>query len=157
MNIMIYSQREHPFSLQTGAGYYEGFHAGLQYSYFSRHITSASLGFDKNVFSTGTLVTFTLEHDYGWIHKNSNPEEFSWTLQGKASIWYLEDEYYKWHVLSLSLTLNRNIILGPKVYLSIDAGPLFNIVLANHRKTFEEVGWPNSVRPNVRILVHYRL
>ena len=156
LSIIVYSQKESSFIFQTGVGYYEGFHGGIQYSYFSQHATSLSIGFDMNVFSEGTLVSLIIEHDYGWIKNTQKDNLYSWTIQGKASIWYLEDEFYKWHVLSLSPAINRNFNLSPKIWISLDTGPVFNIVLANHRKTFEEVGWPKSVSPNARLLFHYR-
>ena len=69
----------------------------------------------------------------------------------------MENEYYRFNVLSIAPAITRNISVNKKIYLSLDIGPLFNIVLESYRKTFKEIGWPYHVMPNFKFQIAYKI
>jgi hypothetical protein len=77
---------------------------------------------------------------------------YKWHIGCRAVFWQLDDPYYLWKAVSIIPSINRNLQILKKVKMNLDAGPAFNIVLSNKRKTFEQVGWPYHVMPELRMI-----
>jgi hypothetical protein len=143
------------FNFFGGYGFYEGINLGSEYFFDSKKQSiSLSMGFDnftkKNQENMSVLFSYNLS-----IFRNYkvDPDKFKWHLNSKAVLWQLEDEYYLWRVVSIIPSINRIFYIYKNLKLSLDAGPSFNIVLYNKRKTYKEVGWPYHVMPDYRLLL----
>jgi len=139
-----------------GYGFYEGYNVGGEY-YFKTgiHSMSLSLGYDRliNKNNNQESLSFALAYNHAILRNHTNrTDNFKWSLSNRIVLWQLEDNYYLWRAISLIPSISRRFIISKNINLSIDAGPSFNIVLYNSRKTFKEVGWPYHVMPNCRVL-----
>lgn len=142
------------FSL--GYGFYEAINAGIKYNFNNQDKIGISFGMDNYIINREKYYSIIFEYDCAILkRKKTNNQNYKWFWNNKLIYWHLEDDYYKWNVISICLSLNRNIYINDKIFISIDAGPIFNIVLRNIRKTFDEVGWPYHVMPNFRLLLNY--
>ena len=148
------SQHQRRFDFFTGYGLYEGINIGASYI-FKTDTQSIGLSF-------GTCKIFNKQENYFSIiteynisilrHRKNSDNKFIWYLTNKLVLWHLEDEYYIWRVISFVPSLNRYFYINKRHRISVDAGLSLNIVVYNYRKTFEEVGWPYHVLPNMRVV-----
>lgn len=138
-----------------GYGYYEGFHSGCEY-YFNQRSHSINLSVGYNNIKRYNQVSYSLAIGYDFAifrDRKNGSDNFKWNVSNRAVLWQLEDEYYLWRAISLIPSISRRFTIYKGLDMSVDAGPSFNIVLYNDRKTFREVGWPYHVLPNARILL----
>ena len=150
---LIRSQFFSQVDLFTGYGYYEGFVIGSEYCFKQKkHSLNLYTGFDN--FNEHHNYTLSAGYNLGIFENRKNYNElYKWQLCATAVYWYLEDEYYIWQAISLVPSLQRNLFLTGKIRIAVNAGPSFNIILYNKRKTFKEVGWPYHIMPEFRILL----
>jgi hypothetical protein len=147
------SQISSKFDFFLGYGFYEGINAGAEF-YFKSYTQSVSLSIGANNLFDKKQKYFALIPEYNiaiFRHRRNPDDLFKWHVNNKFVFWQLDDEYYKWRVISFIPSLNRQFSLFKKLSISIDAGPSFNLVIYNKRKTFKEVGWPYHVLPNIRV------
>ena len=147
------SQTPSRVDLFLGYGYYEGINIGAEY--FLKSYTSSicfSIGSNYLFESKKKYIAIIPTYNIAILRSRKNSEYFfKWHLNNKIVYWQLEDEFYKWKVISLIPSISRQYSISQKLSVSVDAGPSFNIVLYNKRKTFMEVGWPYHVLPDFRI------
>jgi hypothetical protein len=143
------------WQINSGFGFYEGFHAGAKYNYRPNLRIGLSLGSQFGIIKDQQYYDLTFQHD--WTFRKKNRELTSWSLDKKLVFWYLEDKYYKWFVLSMEPAIGKTFILNDKFNIHIDAGPVFMVVLYFKRKTFDEVGWPRYFLGTATIKIEYKL
>ena len=148
------AQSPSKFDFFGGYGYYEGYNIGSGYYFDQRfHSMSLSIGYDRLKQNNQESFSLTLGYDFAiFRERTNNSENFKWHVSNRAVLWQLEDDFYLWRAVSLIPSISRRFNVYKSIDMSIDAGPSFNIVLYNKRKTFKEVGWPYHVMPNFRIL-----
>jgi hypothetical protein len=148
------AQSPSKFDFFAGYGYYEGYNIGSEYYFDQRfHSISLSIGYDRLKRNNQESFSLTLGYNFAILRDHRNKSEnFKWNVSNRAVLWQLEDDFYLWRAVSLIPSISRRFNVYKSIDMSIDAGPSFNIVLYNDRKTFKEVGWPYHVMPNARIL-----
>jgi hypothetical protein len=147
------AQNHSGFDYFVGYGYYEGVHFGAAYQFKSdtQSISLALGGFYRPEYDE-KLYAVTASYNIAIFRKRTDSNNlFKWHLNNKFVFWQMEDEYYKWIVVSFIPSLCRQFSINQKLKISVDAGPALNLVLYNERKTYEEVGWPYHVYPNFSI------
>ena len=149
------AQSTSKFDFFAGYGYYEGYTIGSEYYFNQRyHSMNLSIGYDRLKHNNQESFALTLGYDFAIIRdRTNNSDNFKWHVSNRAVFWQLEDDFYLWRAVSLIPSISRRFNVFKSIDMSIDAGPSFNIVLYNKRKTFKEVGWPYHVMPNFRILI----
>lgn len=150
------AQPSSSFKLTGGYGFYEGYSVGTLYSFKNQKSgIGLSAGIDR-FWNNQLYYAFTAEHNLSVFRSAVNIDQsYKWFLCTKAVFWNYHDAYYTWRVVSAVPSLGRHIILSSKLKMAVDAGIAINFVVYNKRKTFEEVGWPYHVLPNMRILFIY--
>jgi hypothetical protein len=147
------SQSQSRFDFFIGYGFYEGIHIGSEY-FLKSKTQSISLvlgGFYQSNHSE-KYYAITPSYNIAIFRKRADSNNlYKWHLNNKFVFWQLEDEYYKWMVVSFIPTLCRQFSINQKIKISIDAGPSMNLVLYNERRTYKEVGWPYHVYPNFSV------
>jgi len=148
------SQDVNRFHFLAGYGFYEGYTVGGEYILGEgKQSLYFSGGYDKSNKKHQEYASLSLGFNLAVFRKNLfTDNSFKWHINNKVIYWQLYDEYYKWKVLTLIPSVNRNFPVYRRLKISFDAGPAFNIVLYNKRLTFREVGWPYHVTPCFRIL-----
>jgi len=157
--LSAFSQIAGKYEFHAGYGFYETVNVGANYL-FNRNIQKAgiSIGFDNFIQNSETYFAISLEHNLAVFRKKKRQESlYKWYVDSKSIYWHLKDSYYNWDVVSLSPSLQRIFYFTDKLFMSVDAGPMFNIVLHNKRKTLKEIGWPYHVMPDIRVLLAYRI
>lgn len=140
-----------------GYGYYEGINAGIGYkfSYGTQNI-GLSFGVNKLFDKNSIYYSIISEYNIAVFRKHiTRYGIYKWYIGGRIVYWYFEDEYYIFNALSFIPNFGRQFSLGEKFSMAIDGGIAFNLVLTSERKTFEEVGWPYNVMPDIRILIKF--
>ena len=138
-----------------GYGFYEAINIGMKHIIDQHNIIGLSIGSNFHLLNNEKYYAIELEYDRSIF--NNNNKINNWFFINKIIYWNLEDKYYLWKVLSWSPCLGKYIYFTDKIGSLIDIGPLFNLVLYNKRKTFEEVGWPYKIMPNFRIELFYNI
>jgi hypothetical protein len=156
--LFVYSQEKKEYELHAGFAFYETVNAGVKYVFpDNKQKVGISLGFDNFTRKDETYFAITLEHNLAVFRKKIRNEYlYKWFIDSKVIYWRLKDEFYNWDVISFSPSLQRSFYFSDHLSLTLDAGPSFNIVLHNKRKTFREIGWPYHVMPDIRVLLSYR-
>jgi len=156
LSIGLFAQKENNLACSLGYGYYETFTLGFSYYLNPEHKIGFAAG-SSFIFNNEMYYSVTLVDDIALFRsKKDNYKNYKWFLTNKILYWDMEDNYYRWNVLSLSPALTRNFSINRRINLTVDFGPLFNIVLESYRKTYEALGWPYHVMPNARLLINYR-
>ncbi len=152
--IVSYSQEGNKFGFFAGYGYYEGVNIGSVYNFCSNnHSVGLSFGFDKVYRKHNYYLAGAIEYNVSIFRSRvTRFKIYKWNLDGRIVFWHYEDDDYVFRALSFVPNVRRQFSLCEKLSLSVDAGPAFNLVLYSKRKTFEEVGWPYNVMPNMRVL-----
>jgi len=157
LGFIVLKAQSNKLDLFTGYGYYENVLLGFKYEYKTGLNLGISVGSSLSLMNQDNY-SLTLENNVAIAQSKLDEfNRFKWFLTGKIMYWKYEDEYYLYKVLTLSPAVTRNFVFNNRLYISIDFGPLFTIVLHNKRKTFEEVGWPYHVMPNIRVLLNFDL
>jgi hypothetical protein len=152
----LFSQKDHTLVCNVGYGYYETFTLGLKYYLNPEHNIGIAAG-SSFMINNEMYYSVMFEDNIALFRSDrDNFNNYKWFLTGKLLYWDMEDKYYRWNVLSLSPALTRRFRINERISLTADLGPLFNIVLESYRKTYEALGWPYHVMPNIRVLVNYR-
>ena len=142
---------------RIGYGYYETFNLGLSLELRSDNRIGFGAGTNYMVNNEMYYSVFLEDNLAVFRSRKYNFIEYKWYLTGKIIYWMLEDDQYRVNVLALSPALTRCIPLNSKLNLTVDAGPVFNIVLDSYRKTNLAPGSPLLIMPNIRLLLNYRL
>lgn len=142
---------------RLGYGYYESFNFGLSLELRSDNRIGFGAGTNYMINNIRYYSVFIEDNLAIFRTRRYNFIEYKWFLTGKISYWDREDTQYRFNVLSLSPALTRCIPINSKLNLTIDAGPVFNIVLESYRKTYLALGWPYHIMPNVRVLLNFKL
>jgi hypothetical protein len=151
--LTLNSQSRSGINFFIGYGYYEGMNVGTEYLLNSgKSSFGFSIGSDYLFDKKKSYIALMPEYNLAIFRLKKITEiTFKWYINNKLIYWQLDDGYYEWKVISLVPSINRRYSITQKLNLSVDAGPCFNIVLYNKRKTFMEVGWPYHVLPNMRV------
>ena len=157
MNINIFAQQKNTV-IFTGIGFYDALNLGVTHHFTKNVGISGSFGFDKNILNTEKYFTVNLEFISGIIRNfdASNGNIKLW-LHNKVYYWNYDDRFYKFRVITYNPYISYRIYFISRLFLSLNAGPAINFVVYNHRKTFEEVGWPHYVQFNPGFRINYRL
>lgn len=142
------------FDFFAGYGYYEGFTIGSEL-YNKSYIQSISLsaGYLRRFHKEEQTFSIALGYQHAIIPALTiGSSVYKWHTGCRAVFWQLEDPFYLWKAVSIIPSVNMNVQVFRKIRLNLDAGPAFNIVLFNKRKTFEQAGWPYHVMPEIRIV-----
>ena len=150
--------QENKLELNLAYGYYESFSIGAKYNYSPEIKFGLLLGSNFALLNQENYFSATFENNIA-IFKNKKDinDQYKWFFTNKIIYWDLENEYYRFNVLSLEPAITRNLYINNKIYLSFDIGPIFAIVLESYRKTFREIGWPYKVMPNFKIQFAYKI
>jgi hypothetical protein len=142
------------FDFFLGYGYYEGITAGGElHNKSGSQSLSLSAGYFRRFQKEEETFSFTLGYQHGILLKQSiDASAYKWHIGCRTVFWQLEDPWYLWKAVSIIPSVNLNFLIFKKIKLNLDAGPAFNIVLYNRRKTFEQVGWPYHVMPELRMI-----
>jgi hypothetical protein len=142
------------FDFFLGYGYYEGITAGSElFNKSGLQSLSLSVGYFRSFQKDEETFSATLGYQHAvFLKQHSGLSGYKWHLGCRAVFWRLEDPFYLWKAVSIIPSINRSFLIFDKVRLNLDAGPAFNIVLFNKRKTYEQVGWPYHVMPEIRII-----
>ena len=143
------------WQVNTSVGMYEALSIGAKYNYRPNLGVSITAGTQFKTYKNQKYWSIVLAHD--WNFRNSDKSLTHWLLTKKFILWHIEDNWYKWTVLSMEPALARNWNFTNKLGLQIDAGPVFMVVLGFKRKTFREVGWPNYFNVNITGKLFYKL
>lgn len=158
LQLISFAQKESKFELNCAYGYYESFSIGAKY--YSKPELKFGLLFGTNfsLVNNEKYYSATFENNIALFkkHKDLN-DNYKWYWTNKLVYWDLENEYYRFNVLSISPAITRNIYLNNKIYLSLDIGPLFTIVLESYRKNFKEIGWPYHLMYNFKFQIAYKI
>jgi hypothetical protein len=142
------------FDFFFGYGYYEGLTLGGEF-HNKTHTQSLSLsaGYFRRFQKEEETFSLTIGYQHAiLLSRQTEPSSYKWHIGCRAVFWRLDDPFYLWKAVSIIPSVNRNFQIFGKIRLNLDAGPSFNIVLYNKRKTFEQVGWPYHVMPELRMI-----
>jgi len=149
-----FSQDTTKFRYFIGYGLYDGVNIGAEYHLKNKkQISSASFGYER-LFNLNqqTFVIGLGYHNAIFTQRKNKIDQYKWQINNRITLWQLEDKFYLWRLVSFTPSISRKFVIFKKHNLLFDFGPIFNIVLYNKRKTFEEIGWPHKVMPNFRII-----
>jgi hypothetical protein len=153
----LFSQRAYTSEFSLGYGYYETFTLGFSYYLNPVHKIGIAAG-SSFMINNEMYYSVSLSDNIALFRtKKDKFQNYKWFLTGKVLYWDMKDKFYRWNVLSLSPALTRSIPINSNLNLALDIGPVFNIVLESYRRTYEGLGWPYHIMPNMRILINYRL
>ncbi|MCK4664726.1 MAG: hypothetical protein KAT68_17785 [Bacteroidales bacterium] len=156
--LILFAQNERGLELNCGYGYYESFSVGAKYTYKPEIKFGFLIGTNFNLLNNEKYYSATLENNIAILKQRKDlNENYKWYWTNKIVYWDMENEYYRFNVLSIAPAITRNIYVSEKIYLSLDIGPLFTIVLESYRKTFKEIGWPYHVMPNFKFQIAYKI
>jgi hypothetical protein len=143
------------FDFFLGYGYYEGVTAGGEvYNRSGSQSLSLSAGYFRLYHKEEETFSFTIGYRRAiGLNQSIDATACKWHIGCRAVFWRLEDPWYIWKALSIIPSMNRNFLIFNKIKLNLDAGPAFNIVLYNKRKTFEQAGWPYHVMPELKMVL----
>jgi hypothetical protein len=153
----LFSQRAHTSEFGLGYGYYETFNLGFSYYLNPVHKIGISAGSSFMINNEMYYCVGFSDNIALFRTKKDKLQNYRWFLTSKLLYWDMKDKFYRWNVLSLSPALTRSVAINERMNLTMDIGPVFNIVLESYRRTYEALGWPYHVMPNLRILINYRL
>jgi hypothetical protein len=142
---------------RIGYGYYETFNIGLSLELRSDNRIGFGAGTNYLINNKMYYSVFIEDNMAVFRSRRYNYIEYKWYLTGKIIYWDLEDDQYRFNVLSLSPGITRCIPLNSKLKLTLDAGVVLNIVLDNYQKTNLTQGGPYPIMPNIRLLLNLRL
>lgn len=150
------AQKPGSLGLSFGYGYYETFTLAFSYYLNPEHKIGISAG-SSFMINNEMYYSVSMEENRALFRSRKDGSgNYKWFLTGKILYWDMEDKFYRWNVLSLSPALTRSFSINNHLNLTTDFGPVFNIVLESYRKTYEGLGWPYHVMPNLRLLINYR-
>jgi hypothetical protein len=155
---ILFAQEGSSFEAVCAYGHYESVSIGAKYTVKPEIKFGLLLGYNFNLLNNEKYFSATFENNLGlFTNRKDLNDNYKWYWTNKFIYWDLENEYYRFNVLSISPAITRNIYLNNKIYLSLDIGPLFTIVLESYRKTFKEIGWPYHVMYNFKFQLAYKL
>jgi hypothetical protein len=142
------------FDFFFGYGYYEGVTLGSElHNKSGSQSLSLSGGYFRRFQKEEETFTFAMGYQHAiLLTQKIDSSAYKWHLGCRAVFWRLEDPFYLWKAVSIIPSINRNFLIFKKIKLNLDTGPAFNIVLYNKRRTFEQVGWPYHVMPELRMI-----
>jgi hypothetical protein len=143
----------------TGFGFYESFHAGINFPFGKSAEFFVIGGFDNNFFHEGKYIVTGGGINISFLNKiKSVSGDSKWIIQNKILYWSLDDRYYRWKVLSYTPGVHYRMNLSGNFNIDLGFGPVINFVVYNLRKTFEEVGWPHYIQlnPSVQLIYVFR-
>jgi hypothetical protein len=142
------------FGFFFGYGYYEGVTAGGEiYNKCGSQSLSLSAGYFRRFQKEEETFSITTGYQHAILLKQCiDANTYKWHVGLRAVFWRHEDPWYLWKAASIIPSVNLNILVFNKIKLNLDAGPAFNIVLYNKRKTFEQAGWPYHVMPEFKMV-----
>jgi hypothetical protein len=142
------------FDFFFGYGYYEGLTLGSElFNRTGSRSVSLSAGYFRRFKKEEQTFSFTIGYENAILQRQiTGASAYKWHVGCRAVFWRLEDPFYVWKAVSIIPSLNLNLLIFKKIKLNLDAGPAFNIVLYNKRKTFEQAGWPYHVMPELRMI-----
>jgi hypothetical protein len=153
----LFSQKAQRSEFSLGYGYYETFTLGFSYYLTPAHKIGLAGG-SSFMINNEMYYTFSISDNIALLRtKKDKFQNYRWFLTSKVLYWDMKDKFYRWNVLSLSPALTRSITVNERLNITMDIGPVFNIVLESYRRTYEALGWPYHVMPNMRILINYKL
>lgn len=152
----LFAQNDNKPGLSFGYGYYETFTIGVNYYLKPEHKIGIGAGSSFMINNEMYYSVYIEDNIAVFRFKKSNTNNYKWFLTNKILYWDMKDSFYRWNVLSLSPAITRSFTINNNINLTADLGPLFTIVLESYRKTYEALGWPYHVMPNVRLLFNYR-
>lgn len=143
------------FDFFFGYGYYEGFTIGSElHTKSGKQSFSLSAGYFHRFQKNEENYSLTLGYQHAILLKqNLETFGYKWHTGCRAVFWRLEDPFYLWKAVSIIPSVNMNFLVFKKIKLNLDAGPAFNIVLYNRRKTYDQVGWPYHVMPELKMII----
>jgi len=157
-SLTLLAQNENNIELNCAYGYYESFSIGVKYTKNPELKFGILIGTNFHLLNNEMYYSASFENNIAvFKNKIDSNDNYKWFWTNKIIYWDMENEYYRYNVLSLAPALTRNIYFNNNIYLSLDIGPLFTIVLESYRKTFKEIGWPYHVMPNFKIQLAYKL
>jgi hypothetical protein len=147
--------QSHRFDYFFGYGYYEGITLGSElFNKSGSQSLSLSAGYFKRFQKEEEILSITLGYQHAlFLKQKTGLAGYKWHTGCRTVFWRLDDPFYLWKALSIIPSLNLNFLIFEKIKLNLDAGPAFNIVLYNKRKTFEQAGWPYHVMPELRLIL----
>jgi len=142
------------FDFFLGYGYYEGLTAGTElYNKSGSWSVNLSAGYFRRFQKDEESFSFSIGYQHAILLKQRSDENrYRWHAGCRSVYWQLQDPWYLWKAVSVIPSVNRNFLIFKKIKINLDAGPAFNIVLYNKRKTFEQAGWPYHVMPELKIV-----
>ncbi len=157
LNLNLYAQQKEA-AIFSGLGFYDALNLGVTYPINKNFGIGGSLGFDKNIRNNEKYFTGNLEIITGILknYNSSNGDTKLW-IHNRIYYWTYEDRFYKFRVITYNPCVSYRTYLNPRLFLSFCAGPAVNFVVFNHRKTFDEVGWPHYVQFNPGFRINYIL
>lgn len=143
------------FDFFFGYGYYEGFTIGSEFHNRSgKQSCSLSAGYFYRFQKNEETYSLAIGYQHAiFLKQNLKGFGYKWHAGCRTVFWRLEDPFYLWKALSIIPSVNMNFLVFKKIKLNLDAGPAFNIVLYNKRKTFEQAGWPYHVMPELKMTI----
>lgn len=142
--------------LKIGYGFYEALNMGGYYSFSKTNEIGGALGYNFEI-NKRTYLAGILEYRRNLIRKNTNDNPSPFYLSGKLIYFFLEDNYYQWHVLSFVPSIGKEWSISQKISIAIDLGLAINNRIYSKRKSFEQVGWPYPFLPNAHLQLLYNL
>lgn len=156
LSAKLMAQKSGQFEIDAGYGFYDAMNIGITCFFWDHTGLGISLGAgdfltgNEKYRSLSTNLSFPFVRNHQTVYGN-----YHLWLYGKIYFWNLEDAWYKFQVIAINPAVAYKLYLNKRLFISFFAGPLFNIVVYNHRKTFEEVGWPHYFQFNPGMQLNY--
>lgn len=138
-----------------GYGYYDAAHIGYMYKIAEGRYIGTSIGI--NTTQNSFYFASSLEYLHKFNSLSHRPVTRNVYLDFRLLYWYLNDENYKWNVLSYIGSIGYTYTFNNHFGLKFDIGAGLKTVLSVHRNSFDEIGWPKGFSPNFRIQLYYNL
>lgn len=153
----VFGQERYKFSIYAGIGSHEAIHLGIKYQYAQTRSFLFSYGNFFKMVRNEDYWNIMLEHDWILPKWEKRDELSKLSINKKLIYWQLNDNFYKFTVISFEPALARKFGFSDIGHFECDFGPVFMVVLDYKRLTFEEVGWANYVMLNASIRYNIKL
>lgn len=134
------------------AGYYDALSIGFQHKIQKNISAGLSLGTNFRLYNNQEYYDFCVFSIWDLKNKKDTTILTNWFLQASVYNVFIEDAFYKWYFLTIVPSIGKVLKYGLRSDLKIQAGPAFNIVLYNKRKTSQNIGWPYHVLADIKII-----
>ena len=149
-----FAQNSTKFNCFFGYGLYDGVNVGIKYKLKNEaRVLNASVGYEHLFSRKQEIFTLGIGLQNAIFKESKNKlNQYKWNINSRILLWQLKDDFYLWRFISFTPSISYKFIVLKKHNLLFDIGPIFNIVVHSKRLTFEEIGWPQKVMPNFRII-----